>query len=366
MDKNRSKTLTQDEIVAQLHELGYTDMTKRRIALWRANDLLPSFDIIGGGRGRQRGRECNAWSNGEQVLNQAAQVSELLKMYKSFDDLYLPLWMLNYPIPPKRLRDALSGPLDQAVRDAEVEVDGRSAVEDEIDDAAYQISGAIERANMKIFEVPPDALAALTNILMNSSYNLNDQPFQDGVEALEKWDQTFQERCTEIFGEEVGQNISLRRPNDTMWTIFTHAPFINEYLTVQSLKQAVDECRDEDLEVVQRDLQVGREIVLQVKRLLTLLMPFIPGELKSTSLEDLAAIFQFGKVCIWVDLALRRSGYGWIIDALLPFTLAEIEKHFNQEMERELVKAGPQITVAIESVFQHLGVPLNGEERLSP
>ncbi len=94
MQQNESKTLTQDELVAELHDLGFSGVTARRVAAWRKHDLLPPFDRIGGGRGRSRGRESSAW-----MLGEAASVHELLKIYKGFDDLYLPLLMLGYRVP---------------------------------------------------------------------------------------------------------------------------------------------------------------------------------------------------------------------------------------------------------------------------
>jgi hypothetical protein len=366
MDKNEATNLTQDELVASLHELGYTDVTKRRVALWRANEILPSFDIIGSGRGRQRGRESNAWSNGAEVLKQAVQVYELLKMYKTFNELYLPLWMHNCKVPLEPVRAALIGPLETAVRDADVRVNGRNAVEDDIDDAAFTLSELIQGSNIKLFGIPPEALAALVNVVINNDYDLEDQPFLDGKEALQEFDQTVEESCAEMFGDDVASRVSQSKPTDTMWTILTHAPFINKYLTVQHLKEALDGCTIEDLASVQRDLQVVREILLLFKPMIEILMPFMPGAQRKLSAENLTSIYNAGKVLIWVDMSLRRNGYGMWIDHLLSTMLSEIKKDMNEEVKQGLVEAGPHIAVAMETVFAQLGVSLNDLEGLSP
>jgi hypothetical protein len=366
MAQHDSKTLTQDEAVAELHKRGYTDVNKRRLASWRANDLLQPFDVVGGGRGRQRGRQSNAWLDGDEVLSQAAQICELLKMYKSFDDLYLPLWMLGYSIPLRRVREALSRPLDETVSGIKVEPDGRTNVEDEIDDAVDECSEIFQHEPMKLFELPQATLAAGINLLLNSDYKLDDQQFEDGVGALQGWDKELQQRCAEIFGEEIANSISLAKPTSEIWTVFMNAPFIKEHLSLRHIKQAVDECSDEDLTAVQRDLQVLREIVFEFKRMLMLFFPYIPEELKSFSANEMASIFMVGKMIIWADLSLRRSGYGVLIDHILPMMLSEIQTAFNKELEKELSEFGPQLTVAIETLFDKLGVPLSGREGLSP
>src|ERR1043165_4824664 len=104
MEENESNIFTQDEVVAGLHKRGYTNVNKRWVALLRTNELLPPFDVMGRGRGKSRGRESSAWSNGEAVMEQAVQVCDLFKIYKHLDDLHLPLWMLGYDVPLKRAR----------------------------------------------------------------------------------------------------------------------------------------------------------------------------------------------------------------------------------------------------------------------
>ena len=64
MTDERVGALTQDELLAELHRRGYDDATERQIAEWSRKELLPSFDLIGGGRVRRRGSERSSWSDG--------------------------------------------------------------------------------------------------------------------------------------------------------------------------------------------------------------------------------------------------------------------------------------------------------------
>lgn len=351
MDKNESKALTQDELVRGLHELGYTDVTRSRVALWRKNKVLPPFDIVGGGLGQRRGRASNAWSNGAEVLNQAVQVYKLLKIYKTFDDLYVPLWIHNFPVPLELVRESLTGPLDTAIRDADVKVDGRNAVEDEIDDAAFTFSEVIQRTNIKLFAIPPEVFASVLNVLINNEYDLNDLPFQEGKEALQEFDQTVQESCAGLFGDDVAENVAQSKPTDSMWTILTHAQFINNYLSVHHLKEALDGSTIEDLATVQHDLQIVREILSLFRPMLEVFMAFVPGAPSSLSDDDLVSMYSTGKVLIWVDLSLRRNGYSAQIDRLLPYMLGRIKQDLSEEVQQGFMEAGPQITVAMETFF---------------
>ena len=360
MDQQKSEILTQDGLVAALHKLGYTDVTKRRLASWRENDLLPPFDLIGGGRGRHRGRKSNGWEHGDYVLNLAVWVYELLKFYKSFDDLYVPLWLLGYAVPLHRVRHALGWPLNAMARSIETDVESKGDLEDLIGDAAFVFTKDIRSANMALLEVPQETLEALTNLFFNSEYDLNDLPFEEGIEALRGWEQTFQQRCEAIFGDEAGTagNCSIK-PDDGLKVAFTHATFINKFFSLEQLKTAVNECTDEDLVAVWNDMHALREIVLLFRQVISLLLPHIPDEMDPTTMESLAAIFRFGRMCIWADLSLRRSGYGEIIDYCLPALLDQIREELNDDVLREWAAAGPEISAAVENCFQKLTVAVS-------
>lgn len=52
MEHEKIEALTQDGLIAELQNQDYSEITKRRIVDWRENDLLPPFDLIGGGHGK--------------------------------------------------------------------------------------------------------------------------------------------------------------------------------------------------------------------------------------------------------------------------------------------------------------------------
>jgi len=158
---NKSAFLTEDELVGKLLELGYTDVTKRRVATWRAKEIIPSFDVIGGGRGQSLGRESSGWSNGDIIVEQAAEAYGLLKTYRTLDDLYFPLWVLGYPVPLGHIREALSRPLEPTLEFIQAEGGTRGELEDEIGDQAFKFVQIVDRSQLLPCSVPQDAIKHL-------------------------------------------------------------------------------------------------------------------------------------------------------------------------------------------------------------
>jgi len=335
-----SQTLTQAELVAELRELGFSDASETRIAAWRKLELLPQFSSGGSGQGRAAGRERCAWTNPIQVIEQAVWVMDLLKAYRRLDELYLPLWEMGFEVPLGRVRPALLQPLLTTTVDFEVEVepDGRTSIEDDIDDQVFEIRPLIE-GKLPVLDVPDTTLAALLNVVVNPDYKFWDQPYQDGVKDLREWEQLFAERCGTMLGD--GLAINPETPQGKT-ELFTNASFINRYLSLPQLAWAMEACTDEELELVQRDLRLGRQMLQIFKRMVDLLTPFLP-EAWRLSPSDMAVIFNFGRMMVWVDVALRRQGFGKSLDYLLPTMLQMLERDFDEAAARELEAAGPEI-----------------------
>ena len=357
MEPKQPRALTQVQLVEQLHERGCTDVSTRRVAIWRANDLLPPFDLIGSGRGRSGGRNANAWIYSKDTLNQALWVYQLLKTHKTFVELYLPLWILGFPIPILRIRDGLAKPLETTTIDVTFEIDGRNAIEDYIDDAAYEFSQGMKRANWNVLDMPQETLAAILNILLNSAYNMEDQPFEDGVDALGEWERNFQQKCFEFLNDAKSVSDAEQMPNES--GIFRHAEFVNEFLSIPHLRQVVAECTDADLLAVGKDVEVGRQIILEIRRLLPILLPYVPEELQPSDDELIETILSVGKVCMWIDLSLRRSGYGDLINYVLAFMLDGIRKQSLEELGKVMTQYGPEISEMLTMV-KELGMWLGG------
>ncbi len=341
MENGTKKTMNQKELVQRLQDLGCLDVTLRRIAGWRANDLLPVFDVNGRGKGRGPGRESNVWLDGESVVNQAFQIYQLLKTHKAFVDLYLPLWILGYPLPFSRIRQALTKPLETTINDVTCEVNDTTSVEDYIDDVAYEFSQGMVRANWGVLDMPQETLAAILNILLNSAYDMKDQPFEDGSEFLRDWERNFQLKCFDLLDDAHLVSEAKQIPNES--GIFKHAAFVHEYLSVSHLRQVVLECTDDDLLVVADDLRICREIVTEIRRLLPAVLPYVPEEMQPPKDEVLATILSVGKLLSWIDLALRRSGYGDFISFILNSILEGIKSQSIEELEDTMTEHGTDI-----------------------
>src|SRR5215813_7386176 len=104
MQTKHAATMTQEELVKDLHLLGYQEISECRVARWRKRGVLPTFTNTGSGQGRGGGREKAYWSNPEEVLKQAEAIIQLLKHFRRLDELYVPLWELGYSVPLNSLR----------------------------------------------------------------------------------------------------------------------------------------------------------------------------------------------------------------------------------------------------------------------
>lgn len=363
-DRNK-EPLTQEGLVAELHERGYHDVTVRRVADWRRKDLLPPFDARGGGRGQRRGRECSSWADGALVIDQAQWICELLQLDRSFEGLYLPLWMLGYPVPLARVRRALSEPLDAVVGSMEAEAGSSGELEDIIGDAAYSHAKEFESARVEVLQIPQDSLEAFLNVLLNQGYNLSDAAFEFGVEALQEYENATRQRHAAALAADGADDAYLSRQDDGVMSFFAHAPFIKEYLSLHQLKRAINECTDDDLRAVERDLGVLHEIAHLLRSMLTILTRDMPEDFRRPAAELLPAIFFAGRILIWADLSLRNKGFAEVIEFYLPEALRKFREEFNEKLERELSEASKAFAEAMEKSVEIMTNSYGQEGHLS-
>jgi hypothetical protein len=346
-------SLTQDELLAELHRRGYNDMTERQVADWRRKDLLPPFDVTGGGRGRRRGRERSSWSDGESVLDQALWVRELLQIYRSVESVRLRLWMLGYPIPLERVREALGEPLNEianGIADAiENEARASGEIEDVIEEAAYNHVEEMRRAGAEALQMPQHSLEAFLNVFFNQGYDLTDGAFELGAEELKEYESAMQQRCAAALAAEGLSEAYLARQDSSLVSFFDRAPFIKQYLSLHQLKRAVDECTDTDLRAAQHDLYVLHEIALLVRKIIMILTRDLPAEYQPSRVDFLRAILGAGGVLVLADLSLRRNGFAQVIDHFLPEFLREFQEWFTEEVERELIEVSKHVPDVMET-----------------
>ncbi len=359
MTLTESKALTQAQLVEKFHAHGCADVTPRRVADWRRNDVLPPFDVIGRGRGgREHGRHSSVWADGDAVLNQALWVYQLLKTHQSFLDLYLPLWLLGFSIPLNRIRDALLKPLEMVSSEVAFEIDGKNAIEDRIDDAAFEFMQGVQRANWNVLDIPPEVLAAMMNILLNSAYNMEDEPFENAVDSLGEWERNLQQRCFEFLDDAKAVSRAEQLPNES--GIFRHAGFVNNFLSVPHLRQVVTECTDEDLLAVDKDVSWLREIVFEIQRLLPVVLRHVPTEMQPKRDEMLATVLSVGQLSLLVDLSLRSRGYGELIDHVLMYLLNSIQTQTPEDVEKWIAPFEVELQSAFSVMMQLVDWLANG------
>lgn len=346
------KSLTQDELVAELHGRGYADVTARRLADWRARDLLPHFDVVGGGQGRGRGRGRSSWSDGDLVINQAVWVYELAQIYGSLDDLLLPLWMLGYHVPRERVRRDLLEPLEALAQMIESEAGSTGELEDLIDDAVYEAVREWSRAGAKLFEVPQPSMEAFFNILANPGYDLTDSPFEEGVKAMRDYERarTEEHRAT-LASKGLGPETSEGR-RSSAGEFFDGAPVIKEYFSLYPLKEAVEQSTAEDLLAVESDVDVLREMLLMMHRMWKIAARDLGPEFSASPERTLPPIFFCGRLIVLADLSLRRRGYSEHIDTYLPVALTWLREKCDEKLERELAEASKSVALAVNTAME--------------
>jgi hypothetical protein len=345
--------LTQDDLVAELHRRGYGEMTERQIADWRRKELLPPFDVIGAGQGRQRGRARSSWSDGEAVLNQALWVRELLQIYGSVESIRLPLWVLGYPVPLKRVRETLGRPLAELADSMAEAIEDKSRasgeIEDFIEEAAYHHVEKLRRTGAGGLLMPQHALEALINVFLNQGYDLTDGAFELGAEELKEYESAMLQRQAAALTAEGLSDAHLARKDNRLESLFDRAPFIKQYFSLHQLKRAVDECTDGDLQAVSHDLYLLREMALLASKIITILTSEVPAEYKPARADILRPILDIGGALILADLSLRRNGFAQEIDYFLPEALRAFQHGFTEEVELELVEASKIMPGAIET-----------------
>jgi hypothetical protein len=378
--KSENKFLTQNELVSVLQEKGFGEINARQLADWRKRELLPAFDLIGGGRGKGQGRAENGWLNRRAVVRQAIRILRLRKLYPSLDDLYFPLWILGYPIPNDRVREALSEPLDFMLEDLEEivaqfqdhlirlgETRTEGIIEDIINDAVYPPltesaanadtetrKGIIEN-NAKVAEytVPPESIEAGMNIFLNPDYRLEGVEFEDALSVFNAW----QENSKRARRSRLHQAETLDTGDDqsSFGFIFSYAPFFKENLSLTRLAETTAECSDENLEEVQRDMRIVTEIATAFGEMIMTLAQDLPQEFKPPSFEAfLPMLFSTAKLAAWTDISLRDKGFGEIINHLRRELPVVIRRDLTQEKKREIAELSPQFAAMVEKSLTEL------------
>lgn len=341
MQEIQSNILTEAGLVAALQKRGYDSASIRTIQDWRRDDLLPGFDQKGQGLGRGAGRQPSVWMDGESVVERAAWVSDLIRVYGRMDDAYFPLWVLGYPVPLELIKEALERPFDEISESLQEEIEAEEDLgfEDFIDGAVYEACQNAQKSGLRAFQISQVMMSVVYNLFFNPEYDLNDEPFKRTVEAFRL--------------REARRGNQPRTPNDeNAASLFEFAPFIKEHLSFERIKETLRDCTDEDLRIVERDLGIMREIVRHCGRMMTALLSEVPEEFMESFADKWHPLFTVGRACVLVDLSLRRSGYGDCIDHILSEVLNQVRALCNENLERELRANGAQLIASLQTATE--------------
>src|SRR5262245_21620476 len=334
MRNNQSETLTKASLGARLKGLGYARISEPTVKNWRKKGVLPEFDLKSRKLGRGQGSLPCAWTQSETVLNQAAWAHKLLRMYKNIDSIHLPLWMLGYSVPLRLVKKSLESPVEEISRSIhdgmkrEEDLGGDLAFEDFLDQVVYEAFQTFWPGGLGA-HTSQAMLRVFYNLIFNPEYDLNDEPFRRMVEAFK-------------IREARRGNRSRNLDEDNAANIFGFAAFIKEHLSFDAMTNALRHCTDDDLRVVERDLEVIREILSHLGRMFKAFFSAAPAEYTTRLADFWPALFALGRLCVLSDLSLRRGGYGAWIDAQLPNLLNRVRAECNETREAEIRAAGAE------------------------
>lgn len=371
MQQTKLKQLTENGLVLELDKLGFDSISKRKLAEWRKEALLPDFDTHGRGRGKGQGRTESFWEQPDLVIEQAKWIQRMRAVGILHEDFHLNLWILNYSIHPEDVRDTLLEPLENHIEMLEFEAkrlkekwqlnertDG--IFEDVINDGATAAFSNIEKTSIEPLAIPQEVLETLVNIVLNPNYNLNLSDLEATFSELEDWSEVTHKFGSELFkglGEEIKND---KKHTETFVFILQNAAFIQRHFSLYQVERAVRECTHEDLAEVQADLWILTKIVMMFGETMGTVLPHIkPIEKFSFDTEAfLPALFQFAEYFILADISLRRNGYSHLINQVRGKVLNKIEEEFSEKVRKDFEQSalviGKSFSQAIELVEKRL------------
>lgn len=148
--------------------------------------------------------------------------------------------------------------------------------------------------------------------------------------------------------------------NESANNLFNHAAFCKDYLSAHQFKMAVDECADDDLLCVERDLGIVREMAFSTHKMIMILAQDLPAEFKEMpgleviSAKFMAVIFAVGRLIVLADLSLRRNGFTEVIDRLMPEVLFWFRQEVNEKLELQLTEVSPKFATAMKTNFERM------------
>ena len=357
--------LTESGLILELDKLGVGGISKRKIAEWRKEALLPDFDIFGRGRGKGRGRTESVWEHSDLVIEQAKWIQRMRAGGIPHENLHLNLWMLGYSIDPEDVRESLLEPLEDHSEMLELEakklqqkwqLDERTdgIFEDVINDGATTAFADKELRRLNPLVMPQEVLETFVNILLNPSFIINPSDLDVFFTDVEGWSEATHKFGSKLF-EDIGQEVENDKTNiESFVFLLQNAPFIQRHFSLHQVEKAVRECTEEDLAEVQSDLRILTKIVMILVRTFEAIMPHINPAADSPFDTDafLPTLFQFAEYFVLADISLRRSGYAQLINQVREKVLDKIEEEFSETVRKDLEQTMPVIGRSLSRTFE--------------
>lgn len=359
------KHLTETELVLELEKAGFETVSKRAVGEWRREGFLPDFDVNGRGRGKGLGKTESVWQHPDSVIERAKWISRMRSVGIGYEDLHLNLWMLDFDVYPEDVRDSLLEPLVARIEMLEAEaqefqkkwqLDERTdgIIEDVINDGATEAIAKMPRNPFEPLIMPQELLEAISNILLNPEYNLDDFSFAETFSVLEEYNDKIQKFDSELFEAEDLKLESSNKQIQTVIDLLNNADFIQRHFSLHQVEKAVRECTNEDLAEVQNDMRIIVKIFMIFAQTTKAVLPHISFSPEDTGATDqlLPSLFGIAELLVLADISFRRNGYSETINWARGQVLDKIETEFSETARKQIEESAPVIGQALNETFE--------------
>lgn len=321
--------LTEQDLI-EVFEQKEIPISQRVLTDWRKKHYLPPLQARGLGRGRGK---TYHWAEPD-IIELALLVDELLNVGFRGTRINMVLWLLGYDMPLYLVRERLQTGIEKFERQITGGNRPGGEVEDYISQFVFNYYRLAERLNKRFPDLelptdrPPEEMEMFMNLLSNPAYSLYDAPFEEGARAA-------LERARESAGEQQ-EGAGTAEPAKTEEDLRLQWEFFREYFSLTKLKAALLWAGDGELLKARAD-------VSGIFRSLGELLSGMP-EAELLKPLRLHAAYTLGSVMVLVDLSLRHSGLGQLIETGLTKLHEQFEEHRKllRDVTGELAESAPQ------------------------
>ena len=288
---------TQSHVIAVLTRAGYPGLTERWLVFLRAKCLLPPLR-----RGHGQGKAAYYYWSEPDIVRRLAILYDLLPLHAHIKNAYLPLWLLGFNVPLDIIRARLLRWTEGDIFKMTKGIDDGDEIEwilgKWLDDDVAKSQRSRRASQPVSYEFVEEVMQPALNILANRRYKIN----KTIVKKLLK--QVIEHAQKDSTAAETA-NV-WRQPN-IVGLMQNAGTFVQQYLSVHALHDAIATATEEELRRAQRDFGA----IVGVLRLLPL------GDLNDTEwwqTNRYHILAWLGRFVVAGSLALRHSGHGIYVD----------------------------------------------------